>query len=277
MPIRVTAAENVGNGTAVDVTLSGAPVGALTFKKSRLPADAAATAAAAVLVSGTTYRVTVRATGAYMRLHYYVQAFDGATQLESFQHDRTGGKADETCVWVCAGDPGELRNHLADHVVDILADNLQALDRGMRDFMESDNFPSGKRISVQRIHKGIPALEEGGEFPRISVRFHEKTDDPYFGNPRSDYPAVKATITCYYCHQGIVSWEPLISALTGAVEDVLNQIQYIEYDLASGLGASLCMATAGRTEEFYDEGTGTWVALGTIDYTANVLMGRESL
>jgi hypothetical protein len=285
MPLKVTAIANVGDGLNVDVTLSGAPEGELTFFASRLALDYDDRDRREVTGTdqgGNVYRVAVRGAAAgrpaySMRLAYYVQVFDGATQVPSYQVDRTMQPAEETCAWVGKQDVSDWLDQTERCVTDILLDNLQALNMGMDIYLQGNQFPDGTPSRVQRLHSGIPAHSDGAKYPQISCRSYSIQDDPYFAAPRSDYLPITTQIAVYLCHVGKVNWEPLCRALGMAIFNILNQTHYVENDLDCGLRLYECYALTGGSAEEWDGAAGVYVASFTINWKSNLFVGQEQV
>lgn len=278
MASRITNIQNVGDGLSVDVTLDSAPSGVLTFKVSRLPGDADAATVTYTSVSATVKRVAVRSVLTHVRLPYYIQAFDGATELKSFQRDADGVPAGETCEWVAKDDNRDWLDLAERAIGDILIDNKQALDRGMQLYLRSQETPKGTLAQVQAIHAGLPSHETGQTYPRVCLRTHSVKDDPYWANPRSDYIPIQTTISCYGCHQGKVNWEPYLRSLGMAVWGVMNTDLYLQVPLISQenpLRLYECYALQGDSEEYFDEQAGVFVARFDIQYQSRLFVGRE--
>ena len=272
----ITRVQNVGNGLDVDLTTSGAIAGAVTAVASRLPGDASADAAAVTAQGGGVYRVRVRSEATKVRLCYYVQLMDGGTPMTSYQIDATSALSDETCCWVCVGAPRDMMDQCERTVVDIILDNLQAVNASLEIAAGSTRFPSGAYAYVKNIHSGLPSHVKGAQYPRISVRTHSYEDDPYFANPRSDYCPIRTTVICYFVFQTDVNYEPLARAIGKGVMDVINQSHYIQVQLESGLYLNEFYALNGSSETRWDDSVDAWVSSFQIEVSCKVFLGRET-
>lgn len=280
MATSVIGVENVGDGLTVDVTLDSAASGAITAFASRLPGDPGAASCSVATISPTEFRITVRATAIHRRLGYYIRVLDGATELSSYQFDRTTRAAGETFEWVCKDSNRDFLDLNERTLVGILADNIQALTRGMEIYLEKTTLPSGARVAVHKIHAGIPAHEDGEKYPQIAIRSYSLKDDPYFANPRSDFIPIQTTISCYSTHQSKVNLEPLNRALGMAVFDVLNgDTSYIEIPLydddTSPVRLYECYALDVTSDEYVDQNASVYVARADLNWQSKLFVGRE--
>jgi len=278
---RVIAVSNVGNGVEVDVTFDAPAAGPVTFLASRRPQDPNALPAPAARIGSAAWRVKVRdgitLRPTFRRLCYYIQAYDQSTLLDTYQENGNGVAATETAEWVCIGTSEDVLQQAEQAILDILNDNRQAINRGMEVYLKAARWPSGNPVRVAGIHSGLPYYEDGERYPQISLRTHNYQDDPYFAVPRSDYCPLQTTITCYIAHTNAVNWEPLSKALGMAVMDVLNQLQYVEIPLPSGLVLYECYALSGESTEVEDPEANCFVASFTIEFQSKLFLGREVL
>lgn len=281
---KVISVSQVADGLHVDVTLDAAPAGAVTAKVSRLPLDPAAVLVTVTHQSGNVYRVKVRdgltKLAISARLNYYLSLFDGVTRLTSYQLDRSTGPALESCEWVCKTDNSDWMDQTEQAVLDILLDNIQAINRGMEIWLGETELPSGVKARIQAVHTGEPAYSSGSKYPQIALSTSEIQDDPYFANPRSDYLPLKTAISCYLCHESDVNWLPFVRACGMAVFNVLNQIYFVagpnvEIELPCGLTLYECYATVGECAETWDDSAGVWVARFTTNWQSKLFVGRE--
>lgn len=241
MPPVITSVSNSPlDGKKVVVTLQDAPTGTLTFYASRTPGTDGATCAT-VTGGPTVYTVTVRSTETVARMAYYITAQDNT------------GKSSQGAVWLSYGSPKGFSRQAAQAVYNILVSNRAALDKAMQDELGGTTWPSGKALTVPYIVLGPPNPGTENSYPLIAVEPGGYSES-LMGEPMGKQVALSATVHAWAIHQSPVVWEPVIISLGEATAAILNQLQYIEFQLPCGIWVQQSEATAVQyMEEPYSD------------------------
>lgn len=258
MPPTITAISNTGDGLKLDVTLSGAPTGALAFRARRRPEDAWGGALAYASLGGNVYRVTVRASLTRIALPYFIKATDDGGDSASFSAFIAYGST-LTPAWQMAKRGKEILEAHAGH-----------LAQAGREFMGGGVWVDGATIADPLVKVGMPGsttreVSGAGIFPLVALAGSREPEDWVYV-PAAKQISLGVSVYAYAFHDAPTVWLGACWAFGGAIKRVLNQAHYFKVTLDNGMVVKRCHAEDAQPVEEWVEHLGRWVTAVTVPW-----------
>jgi hypothetical protein len=234
--------ENALDGVHANVTTSGTPNGALSFKICRLPDYTQSGAAASSLISGSTYAVTVP-----FPALWYVWAVD------------SDGAVDPGACWVCNTNDPDLRS-CGEKIAAILLEHKAGLDAALLELSDTSTVKQivfGRSLNVD-------------DFPAIIVTKAHKQES-YVGLGYIREVLFSFQISFAFFHQDEATQLPIATSMSDRIISILNLPAYSSLVLDTGTPLTGCLATEGDSDE-EEVQEKTWAAAATVVWSAQGLI-----
>lgn len=208
----ITAIVNVKDGIKCDVTLDRTLGASPAFKIGRIPSAVTTAAAAFVLQSGTTYRVTAKNTAAEARELWYIIATD------------VQGDSAAEAVWIRLNTDDIDINEVGKKLASVLVDNRKGIEKAMRSVYASATLGPVAFGGAFRNEKGLHIAVNPGAL-----------SEEYYAAPFYRLDQLSFLVQGYFIHESPTLEIELISAAGRAAHLILGQQAYETITLSSGL------------------------------------------
>lgn len=178
------------------------------------------------------------------------------------------GTSIQSPIWISYGSNTSIGMQVATTLQSILVQNKPLLDYRLAQYSTN-----GTAQKVQQILVGMGA--EAVKFPVIDISATKFKEEIGWGIPNSNVVDITASILVFAFHQGDLSWRNLITTLSFTVRDILNQLQYVQYTLPSGLEWVLGGCRDIDIQELFNNNAGRFEMTGDIAWNGQILVGMS--
>lgn len=241
---------NLQDGYRVSATLSSPAIGNLSFWVSRTPEQVGDTVFF-VQTGVDTYTVSASPILQGTPWPCWITAVDDS------------GPSVQLPVWVLSGTDLTIPEQVAVTLQNILIQNKGLLDARLLRLSTTPN-----PLSVSQILFGMG--EEIDNYPAINISVVDFQEEQGWALPFGNLVTIQASILAFGYHQSDVSWRNVIGALGYSIRDVLNQQQYVQQNLPSGLQWVLGNCTKIHIQE--DFSGGKFLTTAEVFWTCQILV-----